>query len=336
MTTYDSTAGLPRSNDDLSEFHFEVASAFEWMLPELVEGCGLMFGEKATQAALRALLFPPQGFVFSADERDRYDKLGYRIFLAETSVPDAVEMTQLWRDGAEYAGQGLAPHERDFTSIEDREQRVKKLIADGKTASKCGFAFVGNDFNYLWDMVAARAELDFGARVSFGQLQLLSGLSLSAIRHAASVGELHPDEAGRVAAAEATQWLARRREFCLSRWRDAADPQWAFDTKHIVTPDAHGMIWVPQAAPDDRFTPDRVVRRTRGAATISITIGAKGDEDQFHDFYEALHELAKRDVPRWRRRNSVGNWGIVRARGAWVAVEKAEIDRQLAAKLAEV
>ena len=70
---------------------------------------------------------------------------------------------------------------------------------------------------------------------------------------------------------------------------------------------------------------------------ISITIGAKGEEVQHRDFYEeALTALAKMDVARWRRRNSAGNWGIVRARGAWVAVSKAEIDRQIAEKQAEV
>ena len=134
---------------------------------------------------------------------------------------------------------------------------------------------------------------------------------------------------------EARAWVARRREFCPSRWKNLADDQWPFDPSKVVIPDDKGMIRVPQSAEGEAFVPDLVVRQARGASAISVTIGAKGEEVQHHDFYKALTALAKMDVARWRRRNGVGNWGIVRARGAWVAVSKAEIDRQLAEKLAE-
>lgn len=93
---------------------------------------------------------------------------------------------------------------------------------------------------------------------------------------------------------------------------------------------------MPQSAEGQAFTPEHVVRSARSGPRISITIGEKGKEAQCHDYYEALIELAKMDVPRWRRRNSAGNWGIVRARGAWVAVSKEEIDQQIAEKLAEL
>ena len=163
-------------------------------------------------------------------------------------------------------------------------------------------------------------------------LQLLSGLSLVGVRNAVSVGDLHPDKDQNVCVEEARNWLARRREFCPSRWRNLADDQWPFDPDEAVTPDEKGMIWVPRAR-GEAFVPDLVVRTARRAPGISITIGAKGEEVQHRDFYEALTALAKMDVARWRRRNSAGNWGIVRARGAWVAVSKAEVDRQIAEKL---
>jgi len=97
-----------------------------------------------------------------------------------------------------------------------------------------------------------------------------------------------------------------------------------------VTANDRGMIMVPRAADGTLYTPHNVLRLPRGSELPSFTIGAKGEEKQHRDFYEALAALAKMDIARWRRRNEEGNWGLVRARGSWVAVSKAEIDRQLA------
>jgi hypothetical protein len=231
----------------------------------------------------------------------------------------------------------LVPHERTFVSLRDREARVRTLVDQGKTALAYGSLIVGGEFDFIWHGVAARAAIDFGdTRVTLHGLQLLSSLSIAVIRNAMNIGDLCADENGTVSAEEAKAWLARRREFCPSRWHDPHDNQWPFDPDNVVAPDGSGMVWVPQAADDDRFTPERVARSARGASTISITVGARGAERQYADFYEALQALAKMDVARWRRPNTAGNWGIVRARAAWVAVEKAEIDRQLVAKLAEV
>lgn len=220
--------------------------------------------------------------------------------------------------------------------VEERQVRVKALIAQGKIARDCASCLLEDDYDYIWEGVTARAAIDFGGTVTLEGLRLLSDLSLSAVRNAVSTGDLHPDETGNVTSEEANAWLARRREFCPSRWRNPADNQQPFDPDNVVTPDEKGMIWVPQASEGEAFTPEHVVRPARGTSGISVTIGAKGEEAQYHDFYEALVALAKMDVARWRRRNSAGNWGIVRARGAWIAVSKADIDRQLAGKLAEM
>lgn len=42
-----------------------------------------------------------------------------------------------------------------------------------------------------------------------------------------------------------------------------------------------------------------------------FTIGAKGEEIRVDSFLDALEELQKMNVPRWRRPNEQGNWGIV-------------------------
>jgi hypothetical protein len=189
-------------------------------------------------------------------------------------------------------------------------------------------AVVGPGYDYILEGCLARAALDFGGTLTIGGLQVLSGLSLSAMRTAISTGELHPDALEQIAVQEARAWLARRREFCPSRWRNPLDVQWAFDP-NTVTEARDGLIHVPQDSEGVPFLPDHVVRRQKSGTGISISIGAKGQEEQIHDYYEALLALAKMDVPRWRRRNTAGNWGIVRARGAWIPVSKVDIDRQL-------
>lgn len=42
-----------------------------------------------------------------------------------------------------------------------------------------------------------------------------------------------------------------------------------------------------------------------------FTIGAKGEEVRTDDFHQALNALRRMKVPRWRRPNAKGNWGIV-------------------------
>lgn len=52
------------------------------------------------------------------------------------------------------------------------------------------------------------------------------------------------------------------------------------------------------------FTP--ALRRNTG-----FWIGAKGAEKVVKSFEEALNSLRSMPVPRWRRPNTSGNWGIV-------------------------
>jgi hypothetical protein len=42
-----------------------------------------------------------------------------------------------------------------------------------------------------------------------------------------------------------------------------------------------------------------------------FTVGEKGEEQRYDSFTEALQALRQMSVPRWRRPNEQGNWGIV-------------------------
>lgn len=61
---------------------------------------------------------------------------------------------------------------------------------------------------------------------------------------------------------------------------------------------------VPIAKDGSWFSPQ--LRRSTG-----FTIGAKGEEIVIDTYASALKELREMAVPRWRRPNSNGNWGIV-------------------------
>src|SRR5690606_3433750 len=61
---------------------------------------------------------------------------------------------------------------------------------------------------------------------------------------------------------------------------------------------------VPVARDGSWFSPD--LERSSG-----YTIGAKGDECVVIGYEQALAQLRLMAVPRWRRPNGKGNWGIV-------------------------
>jgi len=331
---------VPRSKEGLEERSQEIAIAAQANFVEVWEEQTHYFGEAAAHRALWALLEAHFPEVQRVTLRSRFDRLGWRGFIDEEGYRaiDFLDLTYRWRDAMGYAAQGTAPGEpvEGGATLTDRKARIVPLIAMSERGLKAGWLLPGDEYRFILEGVAARAAIDgIGGRVSVEGVRLLSSLSQVAVRNAIRIGELHPDDEGYIAAEEARAWLARRREFCPSRWKDPNDNQWCFDPNQVATPDQEGMIWVPRDADGALFIPEHVVRPARRTAGISITIGAKGEERQYGDFYQALTALASMKVARWRRRNAAGNWGIVRARGAWVAISKAEIDQQLEAKLAE-
>ena len=71
-------------------------------------------------------------------------------------------------------------------------------------------------------------------------------------------------------------------------------------------PDLHGSasLQVPVASDGTWFGP-HLLRAGQ------FTVGEKGQEVRFDSFKDALTALGRMDVPRWRRWNKAGNWGIV-------------------------
>lgn len=73
-------------------------------------------------------------------------------------------------------------------------------------------------------------------------------------------------------------------------------------------------IFVPIARDGSKFNPS--LRRGNG-----FTVGAKGAERNLALFEDALATLKDMSIPKWRRPNHVGNWGIVSGVD-WVALDE--------------
>jgi hypothetical protein len=331
---------IPQTNDDLADLHYDIAESFANSLIRLATSLAVLFGESTTRSAFASLLIPtslPQKHrtrLLQDMERD-----GVAQFIhdqAPGGFMDTIENTVVCRDAAEYANQGCAPMERPDVelSLKDRERRILDLIENVARLRPCSHALIGPGYDYIWEAFDARKAIDgFGGKAPIKGLRVLASLPMAVIRTAASEGDLQPDQDGMLEPEAALAWLVRRRQFCPSRWRNLADDQSPLDPVRALAVDSENLL-VPQDLQGKPFVPEFVVRPARGGG-LSITIGKKGAETQLGDFHEALRQLSELvrtgDVPRWRRRNEVGNWGIVRARGAWVSVSKSEIARQLAA-----
>ncbi len=111
----------------------------------------------------------------------------------------------------------------------------------------------------------------------------------------------------------ALTWLQKRKDFLNSIWAEG-EPAAPKGSGPGVSVELDRMIFVPVARDGSIFNPDLV----RGGV---YQIGAKGEEQNFRTFAEALSALNAMPVPRWRRPNEKGHWGIVSGVG-WQRIER--------------
>jgi hypothetical protein len=237
-------------------------------------------------------------------------------------------MTQRFRDCVRYGIEGTAPQEYNGRP---RELRVRDLHDVAASLLENAWRFLPDEAVWALHFAKARFAYDFGARFTLLDLQLLSQIGYAAARNAVAAGELILSDDGTLDHGHGSRWLERRRGFLRSRWKATDDDQ---EPISLVRGDSDAFTQVPQSE-DGPFLPETAVRRNRATGGLHVTIGSKGEEESVADFFEALGKLARMPTPRWRRRNAQGNWGIVRARGAWASVPTDLIRTQLAAFTAE-
>ncbi|MFC2970189.1 hypothetical protein [Acidimangrovimonas pyrenivorans] len=164
------------------------------------------------------------------------------------------------------------------------------------------------------NMASSRHALDTGTgEVDIRSMATLGGVSEGRVRNllAGSEPTLERGPHGGVSAMSALAWLQKRQDFLASIWMEQEGSDIAETTRHI---DPERMIFVPVARDGSTFHPGL----RRGG---SYQIGAKGEEQHFDGFDEALAALNAMPIPRWRRPNEHGNWGIVSG-VAWQRVER--------------
>lgn len=111
----------------------------------------------------------------------------------------------------------------------------------------------------------------------------------------------------------ALTWLQKRKGFLKSIWAEE-EIDVTEDSEPTEPIEMDRTIFVPVARDGSIFNPGLV----RGG---TYQIGAKGEEQSFSTFADALAALNAMPVPRWRRPNDKGNWGIVSG-VVWQRIER--------------
>ncbi len=164
-------------------------------------------------------------------------------------------------------------------------------------------------------LAASRYAIDFGrGEVDLYSMAILAGIAEGSVRNllSGSNNVLERGPNGGIVAMSAASWLQKKKGFLASIWQEDDVSTETTDDGPAIAPER--MIFVPVARDGSLFTPDLMRNGT-------YQIGAKGEEENVSNFFDALARLNSMAVPRWRRPNEKGLWGIVSG-VAWQRIEK--------------
>lgn len=195
---------------------------------------------------------------------------------------------------------------------EHKEKQLEDRIALGKSLhSKAPSRSNDHIVSKIIAVADARRKIERQDGVVEPQaLAILGGVSEGRVRNltagaSAEIGSL----GGKIPAVEAGRWLEGRGAYWPSIWSNEQELE---EESEMDT------VRVPQASDGTVFHPG--LRRRSG-----YMVGEKGNELTVKNYDAALKILEDMDVPRWRRPNSQGNWGIVKAIG-WTAFSRRELN----------
>lgn len=221
---------------------------------------------------------------------------------------------------AQYGIYGVTPKE---VPVIERNNWISNVVAE---VSAFAFSAItsslgaNNPVSRIARIARSRRALDLGfGEVDLESLSILANVSDGRLRNLLSGPEpvLERGNGGGVAASSALVWLKKRKDFFGSIWmhEDAVEAD-AISVGSAASFDSERLIFVPVARDGSTFHPGL---KRAGA----YQIGAKGEESHFDSFDEALTALNAMPVPRWRRPNEQGNWGIVSG-VAWQRIERGQ------------
>lgn len=273
-----------------------------------VEG---LIGPELSAAPLRQLVDPIAQIAHPDDETWR-DVMDNHIQLA-----DALPISLCLNHAALYGHFGVTPA---AVLLADRAGWLADLVRDvTRFAARSDVQALDagdNAITRIAALAAARHALDTGrGEVDIRSMSVLGGITEGRVRNLLSGSEatLERGPQGGVVALSALAWLTKKRDYLASIWQEQA-PLEAPMPEEAPAPAPGRMLFVPVARDGSIFSPDLL-------RNGSYRIGAKGEEEDITAFEAALERLNAMPVPRWRRPNEKGLWGIVSG-VAWQRIEK--------------
>ena len=291
--------------------YWDYAQWIAEMLIQALEHVEGLVGEKAAAAPLRQLVQPVAdiGYPNAITWRDVVDD----ILAAGTVWP----ISERLQDALQYGMYGVTPAD---IPIERRADWIAALVSEvSEFAGRSDVRAMGGDENAVTriaNLASSRHALDLGrGEVDIHSMSIFASLSEGRVRNllSKSDGTLERGQNGGIVAMSALTWLQKRKGFLSSIWADEEETL-SEPSEPAAVIDMDRVIFVPVARDGSIFNPDL-------ARSGTYQVGAKGEEQNFSTFTEALSALNAMSVPRWRRPNDKGHWGIVSG-VAWQRVEK--------------
>jgi hypothetical protein len=281
------------------------------MLVQALEHVEGLVGEETAAAPLRQLVQPvaDQGYPNAETWRDVVDD----IFAAGSVWP----ISERLQNALLYGMYGVTPAN---IQPEDRGKwianLVKEVVAFAGRSDVQAMEGEANAIVRIANLSSSRHALDTGrGEVDVHSMSVFASVSEGRVRNLLSgaEGSLERGHEGGIVAMSALTWLQKRKGFLNSIWAEeelvtteGCEPADPIDLDRI--------IFVPVARDGSIFNPDLV-------RSGVFQVGAKGEEQNFNTFSEALLALNTMPVPRWRRPNDKGHWGIVSG-VSWQRVER--------------
>ncbi|MEE2878750.1 MAG: hypothetical protein VX593_07075 [Pseudomonadota bacterium] len=294
--------------------HFwDFAMCIAQVLEETMEALEVIVGEKNAAEPLRLLV---ENAATSAYQDGSHD---WRVL-----IEDTLEVGTMWPicdklyHAAQFGIYGVTPAS---IVVSERSAWIDAVVAEvcdfssRKTVAALG---PSNAILRIAAIASSRQAMDHGeGEVDLSSLAIFGDVTEGRLRNllsdAASALKRGPN--GGVSASSALAWLQKRKSFYNSIWQyeEPEDEEESSEqTLSPIHPDK--LIFVPMARDGSTFHPG--LKRSD-----YYQIGGKGEEQQFEDFDAALAALNAMPVPRWRRPNDQGNWGIVSG-VSWQRVER--------------
>lgn len=291
--------------------YWDYAQWIAEMLIQALEHIEGIVGEKSAAAPLRELVQPvaDQGHPTAKTWRDVVDD----VFAAGAVWPISVRL----QNALLYGMYGVT---LENIPLDGRAEwivgLVEEVVAFAARTDVRAMDPDGNAIVRIANLAASRHALDTGrGEVDVQSMSVFASVSEGRVRNllSGSEGSLERGPEGGIIAMSALTWLQKRKGFLSSIW--AEDEQVTTDDGEPSEPiDPDRMIFVPVARDGSIFNPGLV-------RSGVFQVGAKGEEQEFSSFTEALTALNAMPVPRWRRPNDKGHWGIVSG-VAWQRVER--------------